>query len=91
MIELARVRQQLNQALIHLATHTTEFAPDKRYIGGPLPSYRWLVGRSVVSLVAFSSRRSLVGLETINVYMSFLSYEHHIRMAIAFIVCVTKL
>ena len=42
VIELARVRQQLHQALIHLAAHTTEFASDECYVGGPLPAYRRL-------------------------------------------------
>ena len=49
-----------------------------------LCQYAYPSGRSVVSLVASSSWISLDDLETINVYMSFSAYEHHICMAIAF-------
>jgi pentatricopeptide repeat protein len=37
-----------------------------------------------VSLVAFSLRRNLIGLTTINKYLSFSAFEHHICMAITF-------
>ena len=42
VIELARVREQLYQSLLHLAAYTTEFRADERYIGAPLPALRRL-------------------------------------------------